>query len=224
MIIRAVFLDFYGTVVEEDDKYIGQICSKIADSSSKHVSASEVGYFWQKDFFASYTNSYGDTFKKQRELQISSLEKTISHFQSSGDAKELCSVLFSYGQKPIIFKESKDFIDKVTMPVIIVSNIDNEDIMLAIEEHKIDVDEIITSEDAKSYKPRTEIYKLALDVMGFDASEVIHIGDSWNSDIIGAKDAGIRSIWVNRKNKKIRNDAKPVGICNNLLDAIGYFT
>ena len=60
---------------------------------------------------------------------------------------------------------------------------------------------VVTSEEARAYKPRREIFDFALTKFGLKSSEVIHIGDSVTSDILGAKAADIQSIWINRKEK-----------------------
>ena len=71
-------------------------------------------------------------------------------------------------------------------------------------------DTIITSFEAGFKKPSPEIFHLALHKLKCSADKSVMIGDSWNSDIIGAKSAGIRPIWFNRygfecpeKNSKI---------------------
>lgn len=47
---------------------------------------------------------------------------------------------------------------------------------------------------AKAYKPRKEIFELALKSTGLHADEVIHIGDSLSSDVKGASSVGIKAI------------------------------
>ena len=224
MAIKAIFLDFYGTVVEEDDKYITQICSIVANNSKMEVTSKDVGYFWWKEFLSMYTNSYGDDFQTQRTLQVVSLQKTISHFNSSGDAEELCSILFSYAQNPLIFEDSIMFFEKVALPIIILSNIDRQDILPAVERHKVKVKEVLTSEDSKSYKPRSEMFIHALEKVGLLPEEVIHIGDSWSCDVIGAKNAGIKSIWINRMNKTAGKDVEPFATCNSLLSVLEHIS
>ena len=50
ILIKAVLLDFYGTLVEEDDLYISKICNDIVSNSSNEVLPSEVGKYWYKQF------------------------------------------------------------------------------------------------------------------------------------------------------------------------------
>ena len=60
---------------------------------------------------------------------------------------------------------------------------------------------IVLSEEVGCQKPNPRIYEEALRMNGLQAQDVVMIGDSWNSDILGAKNAGIDQIWI-RKNKE----------------------
>ena len=47
-------------------------------------------------------------------------------------------------------------------------------------------------------KPDRRIFEYTLAAVGIEGAEPIHIGDSWAADIVGARDAGWRSIWYGR--------------------------
>ena len=59
---------------------------------------------------------------------------------------------------------------------------------------------IVLSEEVGCQKPNPRIFEEALRMNGFQAEDVVMIGDSWNSDIQGAINAGIDQIWI-RKSK-----------------------
>jgi HAD superfamily hydrolase (TIGR01509 family) len=60
---------------------------------------------------------------------------------------------------------------------------------------------IVLSEEVGCQKPNPRIFEEALRMNGLQAEEVVMIGDSWNSDIQGAINAGIDQIWVNGRVK-----------------------
>lgn len=60
------------------------------------------------------------------------------------------------------------------------------------------VDELVTSEETGFIKPDPRIFQVALERCVCRADEVVVVGDSWKSDILGAQQAGIRAIWLNR--------------------------
>jgi HAD superfamily hydrolase (TIGR01549 family) len=59
-------------------------------------------------------------------------------------------------------------------------------------------DAVVTSVEVGITKPSPEIFFMALEKLGFMPAETVMIGDSWNSDIKGARNAGINPIWFNR--------------------------
>lgn len=209
MSIKAFFVDFYGTIVHEDGEVIKKITKIICDTG-KVENPSEVDSFWWKDFQTMFMNSYGDTFETQRALEEKSLEHTLEQFESSADAKELSEMMFAHWVNPPIFEDSKEFFEKSPLPVYVVSNIDTADILEAMDFHGLKAAGVFTSEDAKSYKPRKELFELALKKSGLNADEVIHIGDSLSSDVKGANSLGIRALWLNRFGKEIPEGVKSI--------------
>jgi putative hydrolase of the HAD superfamily len=59
-------------------------------------------------------------------------------------------------------------------------------------------DTIIISGDHGFGKPDLRIFQLALQRLEVAAHEAVMIGDSLKRDVAGARDAGIRTIWINR--------------------------
>ncbi|NVJ57229.1 MAG: HAD family hydrolase [Vibrionaceae bacterium] len=58
------------------------------------------------------------------------------------------------------------------------------------------VDHIIVGGEEPEEKPAASIFQKALDLVDAAPEEVIHIGDSLSSDIAGANQMGITSVWV----------------------------
>lgn len=54
----------------------------------------------------------------------------------------------------------------------------------------------LISEEVGINKPQPEIFRIALQRNGITAEEAVMIGDSYSSDIAGAKAAGIDQIWI----------------------------
>lgn len=212
--VKALFVDFYGTIVFEDGENVAKISDRIYETG-KAESASQVGSYWWDVFKTLFENSYGESFRTQRDLETQSLIDTIGHFGSSEDGIKLSDEMFEYWVKPPIFEESKQFFEECPVPIYVVSNIDRDDVLQAIDYHGLKPAGVFTSEDAKSYKPRKELFEFALKSTGLSADEVVHIGDSLSSDIKGASAVGINAIWINRSGKLVPEGVTAV---KNLLE------
>ncbi|MCH5260537.1 MAG: HAD family hydrolase [Lachnospiraceae bacterium] len=217
--IKAFFVDFYGTVVHEDGEIIKKITEIIYDTG-RVENKSEIGAFWWNDFQSMFLNSYGDSFETQRVLEEKSLVHTLAKFCSTANAKELSRYMFEHWIKPPIFEEYKKFFASSPVPIYIVSNIDTADILKAIEYHNLTPAGVFTSEDARAYKPRKELFELALRSTGLKADEVIHIGDSVSSDVKGASSVNIRALWLNRFGKEIPEGVESITDLLGALDKI----
>ena len=216
--IKAIFIDFYGTIVFEDGEVVNKI-SKMIYETGNAQSVRQVDSYWWNSFRTLFENSYGENFQTQRELETKSLIDTVAYFDSSLNGVKLSKEMFEYWIKPPIFEESKQFFQDCPVPIYIVSNIDRADILEAIDFHGLNPQAVFTSEDAKSYKPRNELFELALKKTGLSADEVLHIGDSLSSDIKGANSVGINAIWINRNGKDILDNITAV---SNLLEVLSY--
>ena len=59
-----------------------------------------------------------------------------------------------------------------------------------------DAEEVVKYEEVGINKPQPGIFQIALERNGVTADEVVMVGDSYWSDIAGAKAAGIDQIWI----------------------------
>jgi putative hydrolase of the HAD superfamily len=61
---------------------------------------------------------------------------------------------------------------------------------------------IVISGAVNKRKPNPEIFDLALEKMRLDATEVAFVGDTVDADVKGAKDMGMKSVYIDRRPQK----------------------
>jgi len=199
---RGLLLDFYGTVVAEDDIHIARICDIVSEASALAVTAAQVGSYWGHVFSQLCSQSFRTAFRSQKELEQLSLQRVVRHFESDLDVDALSQTLYEYWAHPTIFPESREMLDQCRIPICLVSNIDNAELQSALDHNTLCFDWVVTSEDCRAYKPRGEMFERALSLLGLSAREVLHVGDSLGSDVRGAKSQGIPVLWLNRKKRQ----------------------
>ena len=69
-------------------------------------------------------------------------------------------------------------------------------------------DEIVISGAFGRGKPDPTIFEHALSLLNIEKEEALMVGDNLMTDILGAKRAGIKSVWINRHDKE-RNEVIP---------------
>lgn len=60
------------------------------------------------------------------------------------------------------------------------------------------IDAVVSSAVAGHAKPSPEIFRMALELVGAEPEEAIHVGDSLSSDVGGANAAGLRAVLISR--------------------------
>lgn len=58
-------------------------------------------------------------------------------------------------------------------------------------------------------KPDPRIFEIAVREARCEPHELLHVGDHIEYDVRGANDAGVRSVWLNRKGESSANGVKP---------------
>ena len=218
----ALLLDFYGTLVEEDDLVIARIAGEVAAHSPLTPDVQEVSRRWWELMSGIVRAAHGTAFKPQREIELESLTTLQREFQVSLNAVELSQPIFDYWQRPRAYPDAINLLHQSALPICIVSNIDSADINAALSHLGWCVPLVVTSEMCHAYKPRTEMFEAALQVLGVRSEQALHVGDSIGSDIIGAQCAGIDVAWVNRRGRTIPNPA-PTHVITSLVDLLELF-
>lgn len=60
-------------------------------------------------------------------------------------------------------------------------------------------DAVVVSEEVGFRKPRPEIFRAALEALGTEAGETLHVGDNLDADVAGAAALGIPAAWITRR-------------------------
>jgi putative hydrolase of the HAD superfamily len=79
-----------------------------------------------------------------------------------------------------------------------------ECVLKLLEAHGLDkfFDVVIVSGAVNKRKPSPEIFQKALEKLGVDVSETVFVGDTVDADIKGAKDMGMKTVFIERREQK----------------------
>jgi putative hydrolase of the HAD superfamily len=82
---------------------------------------------------------------------------------------------------------------------------------------------VVISAEIAVMKPDPAIFRAALDRLQVNATNVWHVGDSLQSDVAGARSAGIRTVWLNRHGATLNSsDPTPDLEIGSLLDLVPW--
>jgi 2-haloacid dehalogenase len=84
----------------------------------------------------------------------------------------------------------------------VISNID-DDLFAETRKHLgVEFADVITAQQARSYKPSLNNFRLALRKLGIEPSRLLHAAQSVYHDVVPAQSLGIRAVWVNRESAR----------------------
>lgn len=70
-------------------------------------------------------------------------------------------------------------------------------------------DNLVLAGEVELVKPDPAIFRHAMESAGVGAGESVMVGDRFNRDVAGAHSAGMRAIWVNVRNERVPDGARP---------------
>ena len=86
--------------------------------------------------------------------------------------------------------------------LVVISNID-DDLFAETRKHlDVEFDGVITAEQARSYKPSLNNFRMALRTLAISPDRLLHAAQSIYHDVVPARSLGISTVWVNRKSAR----------------------
>ena len=233
--IRGLLLDFYGTVVEEDDALIATAAQEIAVAADRAATPTEVSRVWGRHFADGCARAHGPGFRSQRSIELAAIAETVARFGAAAiDVDTIADRLFEQWTRPAILPDAARFLDRLDLPVVVVSNIDRPDLEAAIAHGGLAgrFDAVVASSDVRAYKPRPEPFAAGVAALrrlgrrrGVSIErpgvEVLHVGDSRTADVDGANRYGLPVAYVDRRGRPVADGSDVVASVTQ-LDDLGF--
>jgi HAD superfamily hydrolase (TIGR01509 family) len=199
--LDGLFIDMYGTLTAGDRAAVESVCAALLRDTGLRRTPRDLGILWGERFFAALHAASGDGFRTLFAVETATLVETLAALDVQIDPAPYIAQLVAYWRNPPLQPEVPDFVARCRLPLVIVSNADRADLACALASHSLAPADVVTSEDARAYKPDPRIFELALARTGWRRDRVLHVGDSLHSDIGGAQAAGLRNAWLNRAHR-----------------------
>lgn len=118
----------------------------------------------------------------------------------SGDARAAHGRLVDLLSSAPAFPEARRVSETISrrMATAVLSNADDDFLHPCLSKNGLVFPIIVSSQSSRSYKPHPSIFEDLVLQLGVPAGRVLYVGDSRLADVVGAKNAGLRTAWVNR--------------------------
>jgi len=211
---KAIFFDFGGTLMcaESDNVAHLHMMKEVIQRYNLPASPEDMvtkynSYLFTKEMTLLDTDPEEKSFTPLRESTKKAFRGVLGEYNiqpSKEDFRWFGKSFIENHKKYIkLFPETLAILRKLkktNLHVGIISDIDNDFQNFQFKVFGISetFDSITTSEEVQSYKPEPKIFQVALNKAGCQGKESIIIGDSYKKDIIGGKNMGMTTIWINK--------------------------
>lgn len=109
----------------------------------------------------------------------------------------LWEIYFSARNSVELYPDSLPALERITgrWPVVSLTNGNADLERIGIRPHFA---HHVSARDTGVAKPDARIFITAADRLGVAPDEILHVGDDPELDVVGARDAGLRTAWINR--------------------------
>jgi len=101
-----------------------------------------------------------------------------------------------------------------------ISNTDDDLIAGSLPSLGVELDAVVTAQQARAYKPDLRLFRHAHEVLGVTPAEVVHIAASQPLDMAVCRVLGIRAFWVNRRNEPAETQYRPFTEVATVAEAV----
>ena len=113
------------------------------------------------------------------------------------DASAIYESVPTWGPHPDVPSGLAKVAEKI--PLVILSNAMNAQIMSNVEKLGAPFHAVYTAQQANAYKPRMKAFEYMFDMLGCGPEDVLHCSSSFRYDLMTAYDLGIKhKVWVER--------------------------
>lgn len=231
MPIQAVLFDMFDTLVliEKNHEFYSPSLKRayevlVENNVNVEFPVFRDAYIKARD--ALYMEADANLEEPHFNMRIANALKSLGYrFEADSEAvadttNAFCEVFMKY---VCIDKNAKTALEKLygKYKLGIVSNFAiPECVYKLLEKHCLDklFDVVVVSAAVNKRKPSPEIFHKALEKIGVTAENAVFVGDTADADVLGAKAAGMKTIFIERRAQKEVEKARPDQIIKSLSE------
>lgn len=218
MRFQAITFDFYGTLVQWHEGVETAFREIIARHGKQTADPAPLIHAFHTE-----GRRLRDTppWKPYREVLRESLRVAMSHGGLAMSAADVEGLIARLGRLPahpdvpvaLASLRARGF------RLAAISNTDDDLIAGSLQSLGLELDAMITAQQAGAYKPDPRLFRHAHAVLGVGPAEVIHVAASQPLDIAVCKAMGIRAFWINRRGESAETQWLPFTKVKDVAEA-----
>ncbi|MGE0338447.1 MAG: haloacid dehalogenase type II [Xanthobacteraceae bacterium] len=200
--IKVCMFDQYGTVVDMQGGLVA-IATPFLKEKGWTGNPNSFVTWWRRTHFE---NSMIDALLHREHTPYREIgHRAVAHVMDRAGikhTKEDVRYLVSEIEKLKCFPEVPEALAKLQKKykLVVLSNGDPDMLETAKSYHKVPFDKVISVAEANSFKPHVNTYKKAAEILGLPMDQILFVANH-AFDCIGAKSAGMRTAFIDRRSR-----------------------
>ncbi|WP_413992339.1 haloacid dehalogenase type II [Labrys okinawensis] len=200
--VKVCMFDQYGTVVDMQGGLI-KVAEPFLKSKGSTLSPHKFVTWWRRQHFE---NSMIDALLHRAHTPYREIgHMSVAHvLERSGIEYTMDEVRSLVAEIPKLtcFPEVPEALARLQTKykLVVLSNGDPDMLEEALKWHKVPFDQVISVAEANAFKPHRATYEKGAELAGVKLEEVLFVANH-TFDTIGAKAAGMRAAFINRRNR-----------------------
>lgn len=193
---RGLTLDAFGSLLQGGPDEVPTSLERILKDHGTPIDRSTRDA-WRR---ALRTQFAADPFVAFREAHRKAFEELFTRFGISANVDDCIDEAFDEYRRVKAYPEVRSVLDELErdVPLAVVSNIDTAVLLDALHHNGLSFTFILASEEEQRYKPHPSIFQRAIRYLGLPPSNILHVGDSYHEDVVGATSVGMGALLIER--------------------------
>lgn len=194
----AISFDCYGTLIDWESGILPVLRTVLANHGHSLPDADILELYGEFE-----AEAESGAYQTYRDVLRAVLRAFADRFQFQATPREIDSLHESVPDWPP-FPDTVRALHELQKRyrLVVISNID-DDLFAATRKHLgVEIADVITAEQARSYKPSLNNFQMALRTLALSPDRLLHAGQSIYHDVVPAQSLGIATVWVNRKSAR----------------------
>jgi 2-haloacid dehalogenase len=194
----SISFDCYGTLIDWESGILPALQSVLANHGQSLPDAAILELYGEFE-----AEAESGPYQSYRDVLQSVVRGFAHRLQFQASSAEICSLHESIPAWPP-FPDTIAALRQLQQryKLVVISNID-DDLFAETRKHlNVEIEDVITAQQAGSYKPSLNNFELALRRLALSPDRLLHAAQSVYHDVVPARSLGISTVWVNRKSAR----------------------
>lgn len=190
-------MDAFGTLLDGGSKDILAVLDRLRTERGLGLDHRLMRELWAKSF---QEHLKAEPFIPFREIHRKAFQELFHRLRLPENADDYVEEAFERYRRAKVYPEVPSILQDLEgeVPMAIISNADTGLLLEALQNNGLAFNFIITSEEEQSYKPAPSPFRRAIRYLGLPPAHILHVGDSYAQDVVGASSAGMAAALIRR--------------------------